>query len=60
MMLVLADVHPGALTQTVDVFRDSGAEVIGVRIDVSSGAHVPIVVRSVATRLRGGFFNLRR
>ncbi|ACC70227.1 SDR family oxidoreductase [Paraburkholderia phymatum] len=40
MKLVLADVDEGALARTVDTLRAAGAEVIGVRTDVSNGAQV--------------------
>jgi NAD(P)-dependent dehydrogenase (short-subunit alcohol dehydrogenase family) len=40
MKLVLADVNPGALAQTVDALRSNGVEVIGVPTDVSDAAQV--------------------
>src|SRR5258707_7803299 len=40
MKLVLADVDPNALAQTVDALHASGADAIGVPTDVSGAAQV--------------------
>ncbi|SIT39435.1 Short-chain dehydrogenase/reductase SDR [Paraburkholderia ribeironis] len=46
MKLVLADVNPGALAQTVDTLRDGGAEAIGVPTDVSNPAQVEALAQA--------------
>jgi NAD(P)-dependent dehydrogenase (short-subunit alcohol dehydrogenase family) len=46
MKLVLADVNPGALAQTVDALRAGGAEAIGVPTDVASAAQVEALAQA--------------
>ncbi len=46
MKLVLADVNPEALAQTVDALRTGGAEVIGVPTDVASAAQVEALAQA--------------
>ncbi|MFM0310820.1 SDR family oxidoreductase [Paraburkholderia sp. RL17-383-BIF-A] len=46
MKLVLADVNPGALAQTVDALRAGGAEAIGVPTDVASAAQVETLAQA--------------
>ncbi|MGF6771427.1 NAD(P)-dependent dehydrogenase (short-subunit alcohol dehydrogenase family) [Paraburkholderia sp. GAS199] len=46
MKLVLADVNPQALAQTVDALRSGGAEAIGVPTDVASPAQVEALARA--------------
>ncbi|MFM0644369.1 SDR family oxidoreductase [Paraburkholderia bryophila] len=46
MKLVLADVNPEALAQTVDALRAGGAEVIGVPTDVASAAQVEALAQA--------------
>lgn len=46
MKLVLADVNPEALTQTVDALRAGGAEAIGVPTDVSDAAQVEALAQA--------------
>ena len=46
MKLVLADVNPDALTQTVDALRADGAEAVGVPTDVSSAAQVEALAQA--------------
>ncbi|RDK03861.1 SDR family oxidoreductase [Paraburkholderia lacunae] len=46
MKLVLADVDPAALAQTVDALRAGGAEVLGVPTDVSSAAQVEALAQA--------------
>ena len=46
MKLVLADVNPEALAQTVDALRAGGAEAIGVPTDVSDAARVEALAQA--------------
>ncbi|MFM0246533.1 SDR family oxidoreductase [Paraburkholderia sediminicola] len=46
MRLVLADVNPEALRQTVDALRAGGAEAIGVPTDVSDAAQVEALAQA--------------
>jgi NAD(P)-dependent dehydrogenase (short-subunit alcohol dehydrogenase family) len=46
MKLVLADVNPEALLQTVDALRAGGAEAIGVPTDVSDAAQVEALAQA--------------
>ncbi|MFL9864804.1 SDR family oxidoreductase [Paraburkholderia fungorum] len=46
MKLVLADVNPAALAQTVDALRAGGAEAIGVPTDVSDAAQVEALAQA--------------
>ncbi|HEX7912865.1 MAG TPA: SDR family oxidoreductase [Paraburkholderia sp.] len=46
MKLVLADVNPEALAQTVDALRAGGAEATGVPTDVSSAAQVDALAQA--------------
>ncbi|MFM0062535.1 SDR family oxidoreductase [Paraburkholderia aspalathi] len=46
MKLVLADVNPEALAQTVDALRAGGAEAIGVPTDVSDAAQVEALAQA--------------
>jgi NAD(P)-dependent dehydrogenase (short-subunit alcohol dehydrogenase family) len=46
MKLVLADVNPDALAQTVDALRAGGAEVIGVPTDVADAAQVEALAQA--------------
>ncbi|HEY4352210.1 MAG TPA: SDR family oxidoreductase [Paraburkholderia sp.] len=46
MKLVLADVNPDALAQTVDALRDSGADAIGVPTDVANPAAVEALAQA--------------
>ncbi|MFM0201672.1 SDR family oxidoreductase [Paraburkholderia fungorum] len=46
MQLVLADVNPDALAQTVDVLRAGGAEAIGVPTDVADAAQVEALAQA--------------
>ncbi len=46
MKLVLADVNPDALAQTVDALRAGGAEALGVPTDVSSAAQVEALAQA--------------
>ena len=46
MKLVLADVNPEALRQTVDALRAGGAEAIGVPTDVSDAAQVEALAQA--------------
>ncbi|RKE35920.1 short subunit dehydrogenase [Paraburkholderia sp. BL23I1N1] len=46
MKLVLADVNPQALAQTVDALRAGGAEAIGVPTDVSDAAQVEALAQA--------------
>ncbi|NPT39428.1 SDR family oxidoreductase [Paraburkholderia xenovorans] len=46
MKLVLADVNPGALAQTVEALRAGGAEAIGVPTDVASAAQVEALAQA--------------
>ncbi|OAJ53360.1 hypothetical protein A6V36_35070 [Paraburkholderia ginsengiterrae] len=46
MKLVLADVNPEVLAQTVDALRAAGAEAIGVPTDVSSAAQVDALAQA--------------
>jgi NAD(P)-dependent dehydrogenase (short-subunit alcohol dehydrogenase family) len=46
MKLVLADVNPDALAQTVDALRSTGVEVIGVPTDVSKAAQVEALAQA--------------
>ncbi|CAB3714259.1 hypothetical protein LMG24238_04392 [Paraburkholderia sediminicola] len=46
MKLVLADVNPEALAQTVDALRAGGAETIGVPTDVSDAAQVEALAQA--------------
>jgi NAD(P)-dependent dehydrogenase (short-subunit alcohol dehydrogenase family) len=46
MKLVLADVNPDALAQTVDASRADGAEAIGVPTDVASAAQVEALAQA--------------
>jgi NAD(P)-dependent dehydrogenase (short-subunit alcohol dehydrogenase family) len=46
MKLVLADVNPEALAQTVDALRADGVEAIGVPTDVSSGPQVEALAQA--------------
>ncbi|MGF6569263.1 NAD(P)-dependent dehydrogenase (short-subunit alcohol dehydrogenase family) [Paraburkholderia sp. GAS333] len=46
MKLVLADVNPDALAQTVDALRSNGVEVIGVPTDVSNAAQVEALAQA--------------
>ncbi|MFM0071254.1 SDR family oxidoreductase [Paraburkholderia sediminicola] len=46
MKLVLADVNPEALSQTVDALRVGGAEAIGVPTDVSDAAQVEALAQA--------------
>ena len=46
MKLVLADVNPEALAQTVDALRAAGADAIGVPTDVSNAAQVEALAQA--------------
>ena len=46
MKLVLADVNPEALAQTVDALRAAGADAIGVPTDVSNAAQVDALAQA--------------
>ncbi|WP_341312197.1 SDR family oxidoreductase [Paraburkholderia sp. IMGN_8] len=46
MKLVLADVDPGALAQTVDALRAGGAQVLGVPTDVSNVTQVEALAQA--------------
>jgi NAD(P)-dependent dehydrogenase (short-subunit alcohol dehydrogenase family) len=46
MKLVLADVNPAALAQTVEALRAGGAEAIGVPTDVASAAQVEALAQA--------------
>ncbi|MDR6448885.1 NAD(P)-dependent dehydrogenase (short-subunit alcohol dehydrogenase family) [Paraburkholderia terricola] len=46
MKLVLADVNPEALRQTVDALRAAGAQALGVPTDVSSAAQVEALAQA--------------
>ncbi|CAB3779676.1 hypothetical protein LMG28614_00901 [Paraburkholderia ultramafica] len=46
MKLVLADVNPDALAQTVEALRESGAEALGVPTDVSNPAQVEALAQA--------------
>ncbi|RAS37349.1 SDR family oxidoreductase [Paraburkholderia bryophila] len=49
MKLVLADVNPEALAQTVDALRAGGAEAIGVPTDVASATQVEALAQAALT-----------
>jgi NAD(P)-dependent dehydrogenase (short-subunit alcohol dehydrogenase family) len=50
MRLVLADINQGALDAVVHELRDAGAEVIGVRTDVSRGEEVQALADATMAR----------